>query len=59
MLLTRAEAARIPALEEVRDQLANELQRRREVERKQQAIDQIIGGFEVRISPEFEGASER
>ena len=59
VLLTRAEAARIPALEEVRDQLANELQRRREVERKQQAIDQIIGGFEVRISPEFEGASER
>jgi hypothetical protein len=39
--------------------LANELQRRREVERKQQAIDQLIGGFEVRISPEFEGVSER
>lgn len=59
VLLTRAEAARIPPLQEVRDQLANELQRRREVERKQKAIDELIGGFEVRLSPEFEGVSER
>ena len=59
VLLTRAEAARIPLLQEVRDQLANELQRRREVERKQKAIDELIGGFEVRLSPEFEGVSER
>ena len=59
VLLTRVEAARIPALEEVRDQLANELQRRREVERKQQAIDQLIGGFDIRVSPEFEAVSER
>jgi len=59
VLLTRAEAARIPLLQEVRDQLANELQRRREVERKQKAIDELIGGFDVRLSPEFEGVSER
>ncbi len=59
VLLTRAEAARIPLLQEVRDQLANALQRRREVERKQKAIDELIGGFEVRLSPEFEGVSER
>ncbi len=59
VLLTRAEAARIPPLQEVRDQIANELQRRREVERKQKAIDELIGGFEVRLSPEFEGVSER
>ncbi len=59
VLLTRAEAARIPLLQEVRDQLANALQRRREVERKQKAIDELIGGFDVRLSPEFEGVSER
>lgn len=59
VLLTRAEAARIPPLQEIRDQLAKEHQRRREVERKQKAIDELIRGFEVRLSPEFEGVSER
>ena len=59
VLLTRAEAAKIPPLQEVRDQIANELQRRREVERKQKAIDELIGGFDVRLSPEFGGVSER
>ena len=59
VLLTRAEAARIPPLQEVRDQLANELQRLREVESKQKAIDELIGGFEVRLSPEFEAVFKR
>jgi len=59
VLLTRAQAARIPPLLEVRGQLANELQRLREIERKQKAIDELIDGFDVRVSPEFEGVSER
>ncbi len=59
VLLTRAKAARIPALQEVRDQLASELQRRQEVERKQKSIDKLIDGFEVRVSPEFESVTKR
>ena len=59
VLLTRVEAARVPPFQEVRDQIANELQRHRELERKQKAIDELIGDFEVRLSPEFEGVPER
>ena len=59
VLLTRAEAARIPSLNEVSDQLASELQRSREVERKQNTIDKLIDDFEIRLSPEFEGVTKR
>ena len=59
VLVTRAQAARLPALVEVQDQLATELQRLREIERKQTAIDELIGSFEVRVSPEFESVPER
>jgi hypothetical protein len=59
VLLTRAEAARIPSLKEVSDQLASELQRSREVERKQNTIDKLIDDFEIRLSPEFEGVTKR
>ncbi|MBT6584322.1 MAG: hypothetical protein HON77_08455 [Gammaproteobacteria bacterium] len=59
VLVTRAQAARLPALGEVQDQLATELQRLREIERKQTAIDELIGRFEVRVSPEFESVPER
>jgi len=59
VLVTRTQAARLPALIEVRDQLATELQRLSEIERKQVAIDELIGRFEVRVSPEFESVPER
>jgi hypothetical protein len=59
VLLTRAEAARIPSLNEVSDQLASELQRSREVERKKNTIDKLIDDFEIRLSPEFEGVTKR
>ena len=59
VMLTRAKAARIPPFQEVRDQLAFELQRRLEVERKQKAINKLIDGFEIRVSSEFEGVTKR
>jgi len=59
VMLTRAKAARIPPLQEVRDQLAFEFQRRLEVERKQNSIDTLIDGFEIRVSSEFESVTKR
>ena len=59
VLVTRAQAARLPALVEVQGQVATELQRLREIERKQTAIDELIGSFEVRVSPKFESVPER
>ena len=59
VLLTRAEAARIPPVQEVRDQVTKELERLREIELKQEVIDELIDGFEVRLSPEFQGVSKR
>lgn len=59
VLITRAQAARFPALAEVQDQLATELQRLREIDRKQVAIDELVGRFEARVSPEFGSVFER
>ena len=59
VLLTRVKAARIPPLQEIRDQLAKDLKHFREIERKQEAIDELIDGFEVRLSPELQGVFKR
>jgi hypothetical protein len=54
VLLTRKQAARIPALEEVRSQIATEVQRQRETDRKKAVIDTMISEFEVKIDPSLE-----
>jgi len=54
VLLTRKQAARIPELDEVRNQIATELQRQRESDRKQAVIDTMIADFEVIIDPSLE-----
>ena len=59
VLITRAQSARFPALAEVQNQLATELQRLREIDRKQVAVDELVGRFEVRVSPEFGSVFER
>lgn len=55
VLLTRKQAARIPELEEVQNQIATELQRLRESDHKQAVIDTMIADFEVIIDPNLEG----
>ncbi|MAM80264.1 MAG: hypothetical protein CMP89_05865 [Gammaproteobacteria bacterium] len=55
VLLTRVEAARSPPLRDVRDQLVKELERLRELDSKQKTIDELIDGFEIKSSPEFQG----
>ena len=55
VLLIRAEAARSPPLQDIRDQLVKELERLREVDSKQRAIDELINGFEIKLSHEFQG----
>ena len=55
MLLTRVEAARSRPFQDVRDQLVKELERLRELDSKQKTIDELIDGFEIKSSPEFQG----
>jgi hypothetical protein len=54
VLLTRKQVARIPGLDEVRNQIATELQRQRETERKKAVIETMISEFEVKIDPVLE-----
>lgn len=58
VLLTRKRVARIPELDEVRNQIATELQRQRETERKKAVIDTMISEFEVKIDPVLEAKIE-
>mgnify|MGYP001402504999 FL=1 len=55
VLLTRLEAARSRPFQDVRDQLVKELERLRELDSKQKTIDELIDGFEIKSSPEFQG----
>jgi len=55
VLLTRVEAARSRPFQDVRDQLVKELERLRELDSKQKTIDELIDGFEIKSSPEFQG----
>lgn len=54
ILLIRKQSSRIPTFEEVRDQIATEVQRQRENESKQLAIEKVLREFEVRVSPALE-----
>ena len=42
------------SLDEVRDRIATEVQLGRERERKQTAINEIVQGFDIEVSQEFE-----
>lgn len=54
ILVTQNLPARVPPLDEVRDRIATEVQLGRERERKQTAINEIVQGFDIEVSQEFE-----
>jgi hypothetical protein len=53
VLITKKQSARIPTILEIRNEMASEVQRLREVDRKKSVISALISEFEIEIAPEF------